>query len=206
MWASAGIPKRDLTPSIAQIAPLHNACTMTQHAITFQISESDYLDAQRLFRRSASKWARALVGLIVLFGVAVVAAGLYAGKAWLIFLGLVYATLPWWLQVLVNNPLSRRHFRKYPAIHGPQSLSLLTQADAPDGAVQGVTMRSTLGETHLTWPLIHRWAENDQFLLLYLQPRMYFIVPKRADPGDQVLRPLREQLRQHVPAAGRAAR
>ncbi len=60
--------------------------------------------------------------------------------AWLIFVGHVYATLPSWPQVLVNNPLSRRHFRKYPAIHGPQSLSLLAQVDAPHGAIQGLTM------------------------------------------------------------------
>ncbi len=58
-----------------------------------------------------------------------------------------------------------------------------------------VLMRSSLGETRLTWAMMPQWCEDANFVLLYLQPRLFFIIPKRADAEGQLVEQLRQQLR-----------
>ena len=58
-----------------------------------------------------------------------------------------------------------------------------------------VLMHSSLGETRLTWAMMPQWCEDANFVLLYLQPRLFFIIPKRADADGQLVEQLRQQLR-----------
>ncbi|QNP47134.1 YcxB family protein [Diaphorobacter aerolatus] len=178
-------------------ATLHNQ--KMPASIQYKISESDYLAAARLYRKRASGWARALKGFLILAGVAITAFGVYRHLTGVMVAGLVYAAMPWWLQKLINEPLTRRQYRRYPAMQEQQTLSL-------DEAETGVTMQSMIGETRLTWEHLIRWAEDDDFILLYVQPSMYFIVPKRADPGNAVIGPLREALQRHFGDQGNKAR
>ena len=176
---------------------------MPHPSITYRITESDYIAALRLFRKNASKPAKAVVWFIAVLGICATAIGLYESRAWMVAGGVLYATMPWWLNKFINEPLARRNYRKYPAVQEPQTLTLgITSSDgvnAQESAeVNGVTMQSTIGDSRLQWQHIHRWADNDDYLLLYVQPRLYFIVPKRADPDNRVLGPLRKLLSQHV--------
>lgn len=144
----------------------------------YQITEVDYINAQRLYRRRGSRWGYAVRWIVVLIGLAMAALGLYAHVWWLAILAIPYASMPWWLHWLVNEPLARRQYRKYPAMHKPQSLEV---------SDENVRLSSVIGDSTLPWNLIIRWAEDDEYLLLFVQPRLYFIVPKRADVGGQVI-------------------
>ena len=162
-----------------------------QQSITYLISEADYIAAQRVHMRNPRGWTKAIWPLIAVSGLVILILGIFV-KSWSLgILGIFYATGKWWATKLINEPWARRNYRKYPAIHAEQTLRL-----KEDGS--GVLLSSSLGETNLTWPLVTRWLEDENYLLMYLQPRLFFIVPKRADPQNQVIEPLRKQLAEHV--------
>lgn len=165
------------------------------HTISYRVTEADYIAALRLYRRRGSRWSRLGLGAIAVLGLVFVAVGLWAHMWWLALAGLVYAALPWWIYRLIAEPLARRHYRRYPAMHQEQRVGL-----EDDGS--GVCASSAMGESHLSWPLIIRWVDDSGYLLLFIQPRLYFIVPKRADPQGTVVTPLQALLRKHVGPAG----
>ena len=159
--------------------------------ITYQISEDDYATAQRLYAQCGNGASRYAKYALVVIGGLLFVMGLYL-KHWGLMLGsIVYAAMPWWIGRLLGEPLARRQYRRYPAMHAQQTLSLLDDES-------GVRLTSSLGESRVTWNLIIHWGENDRYVLLFLQPRMYFIVPKRADPEQQVIPRLHALLRKHV--------
>lgn len=163
--------------------------------ISYRITEADYIAALRLYHRRGSRWNRLGFGAAAALGLVFVAVGLWAHLWWLTVVGLVYAALPWWIHRLIGEPLARRHYRRYPAMHQEQSMGL-----EDDGS--GVCASSAMGESHLSWPPIIRWVEDSDYLLLFMQPRLYLIVPKRADPQGIVVAPLQALLREHIGPAG----
>ncbi|MGE8318076.1 MAG: YcxB family protein [Comamonas sp.] len=162
--------------------------------ISYHVSEADYIAALRLYHRS-HRWSGVGRVAIVVTGLVFVAAGLWLQSWWLDLVGVLYAALPWWLPRLIGEPLARRHYRRYPAMHQEQSVRL-----EEDGS--GVCARSAMGESRLAWPLLIRWVEDADYLLLFMQPRLYFIVPKHADPQGAVIAPLQALLREHIGPAG----
>lgn len=134
----------------------------------FQISEKDYVNALRLHEKLTSKMmaiyflsAAALV-LIAIFGTTLLRSGAIGG---LVGGGLVVILG----RHLVTPMLAKRHYRKYEAIQEEFTISL---SDA------GVFLESSNAKALLPWSNILKWRENDEFLLLYLMPRLYHIVPK----------------------------
>ena len=156
------------------------------YEVSYQISEDDYIAAQRLFRRKSSKLQGLGKLVVMLIGLLAAIVGITEHKWWLILGGLVYAAMPWWWFGLIGQHSVRRTYRQYPAMHEMQTLQLLDDA---------VLMHSSLGETRLTWAMMPQWCENANFVLLYLQPRLFFIIPKRADAEGQLVEQLRQQLR-----------
>ncbi len=162
---------------------------MTDAQITYQVTEDDYINAQRLHRQRSSRWAHFGRWIMVLIGLAFAGLSLFTKLWWGVVVGLVYATMPWWMHRLISEPLARRQYRKYPAIHQPQTLGVNDN---------GVVCSSIAGESRLTWNLITRWTQDDNYLLLYVQPRLYFIIPKRADNAGTVIGRLQQLLAQHL--------
>lgn len=103
------------------------------------------------------------------FGEYTVASGLIGaviGVYLILFLFRKFYT-PWYL---------KKHYRKYPAIQRPMSLSV---TDA------GVKFMSDSGEGTVAWRDIYKWREGKDLLLIYPAPRIYYMVPKRVDSvGD----------------------
>jgi len=64
-------------------------------------------------------------------------------------------------------------------------------------------MQSSVGETRRPWNLIIQWAEDAEFLLIYLQPRLFLVITRQAGAEAMVLAPLSEQLLRHVGPARR---
>jgi len=134
----------------------------------FRISEKDYVSALKLYGKLTPRMlaiyllvAGALV-LIAIFGTTLLRSGAIGG---LIGGGIVVILG----RNVVTPLLAKRHYRKYKAIHNEFSISL------SDG---GVCIESTNAKGFLPWSDILKWRENDEFLLLYLMPRLYHIVPK----------------------------
>ena len=146
------------------------------YEVSYQISEDEYIVAQRLFRRKSSKLQGLGKLVVMLIGLLAAIVGITEHKWWLILGGLVYAAMPWWWFGLIGQH----------SVHEMQTLQLLDDA---------VLMHSSLGETRLTCAMMPQWCEDANFVLLYLQPRLFFIIPKRADADGQLIEQLRQQLR-----------
>ena len=157
--------------------------------LTYQLTEAQFLDAQRLHASLKPWWARLLLYFVSLAGLALLGLGLYYGNHWLALGGLVYALLPISSFRLITRPMARRSYRRSPSLREPNTVALR------DGQLQ---LHSARGGGSLPWEHIIHWAEDERSLLLYLQPRLFLVLPKAADTRPCLIAPLREQLLAHV--------
>ncbi len=134
----------------------------------FRISEKDYVNALKLHVRLTPKIiaiyllvAGALV-LVAVFGPPLIRGGAIGG---LIGGGIVVI----FGRYLFTPILAKHHYRKYKAIHDEFVIEL---------SGDGVCIASSNAKGILPWNDILKWRENEEFLLLYLMPRLYHIVPK----------------------------
>ncbi len=162
-------------------------------SISYTVSEQDYLAAMRLYGKCAPFYSRFMPHVFVLQGFVSLYFGLSRSSLGLTLVGVIYILLPWWIRWLVTTPLIQRNYRQYPAMHLPQTMSVLDSGE-------GLFATSAGGESRLLWSLIIQWCENDEFMLIFIQPRLFFIVPKSADPEAQLLPRIRQLLTQHVGA------
>ena len=134
----------------------------------FRVSEIDYVNALKLYGRLTPKMvalylliAGALV-LIAIFGSVLLRSGAIGG----LIGGGVVAIFG---RYVIAPILAKRHYRKYKAIHDEFIIGL---------SDDGVRIESSNAKGILPWSDILKWRENREFLLLYLMPRLYHIVPK----------------------------
>ena len=134
----------------------------------FRISENDYVNALKLYARLNPKMliiylsvAGGLI-LVAIFGSPLVrsaAIGGIIGAAIVVILG----------RYLLSPMLARRHYRKYKAIHDEFTVGLNDD---------GVSIESSNAKGLIPWDNILKWRDNDDYVLIYLMPRLYHIVPK----------------------------
>jgi hypothetical protein len=79
-------------------------------------------------------------------------------------------------------------FNRTKALHEP------IHFEAGDG---GVVFRTKRGESSMKWEGVEKWRESKSSFLLYTQPRLFFVIPKRALDVEQAAA-LRELLRGRV--------
>lgn len=134
----------------------------------FQISERDYVDAMKLHGKLTTKMViiclvvmGALV-LVAIFGTPLLRSGAIGG----LIGGSLVAIFG---RYLITPIVAKRHYRNYKAIHDEFAISLQDN---------GVYLESTNAKGVLPWTDILKWREDETFLLLYLMPRMFHIVPK----------------------------
>jgi hypothetical protein len=85
--------------------------------------------------------------------------------------------------------LARRHYRKYKAIQDEFGVELVEQ---------GVRFTTTNAEGTILWDKIHKWRQNDEFVLIYPMPRLFHIIPKSVATQGLDLQELTNALLQHV--------
>jgi hypothetical protein len=155
---------------------------------TYRISEQDYVNAMKLFAKLAPRVALAYfvvaLALVVLaiFGSQVMRGGAIGG-----LIGGLTVTLIG--RYIVSPILARRHYRKYKAIHQEFAVELV---------IDGVRFSSPNADGKLTWDQIHKWRQNDNFVLIYPMPRIFHIVPKLVATQGFDLQGLTDGLLQHV--------
>ncbi len=154
----------------------------------YTISEDDYVHAMRLHAQLTPLRLLGLaVTLLVMVALAVFAPrnlqpvfwGAFIGAALMIILGR-WVLLPWH---------ARRAYRKYKAIQDEFSL---------DFVPEGMQVASEDASGLVPWSKMHKWREDDQFVLVYLMPRLFHIVPKALAAQGLDVQAFRSELAEKV--------
>ena len=134
---------------------------------TFKITEDDYMAAIRLH----SRMPRSL-RLIWCVLVIIVTAGAVFGPddtRVMASITLVCNLLAFFGLPLFVRLVSRGQYRNYRAIQAEFSATLHES---------GLHLKTEFGESRVTWANVLKWRHNEQYLLLYLAPRLFHVVPK----------------------------
>lgn len=164
--------------------------------LTYTLTEKQFCDAQRLHFSFKPRWLQWIFTLCGILGLPILGAGLYAHNYILASAGFAYsallllhikpvARLALYGSQYLMRPYLLRSFRNSPSLHQQSHVELR------DGQLH---LQSENGQGTLPWKHIIHWAEDKDSLLLYLQPRLFIIVPKNVDPQSSFITPLREQL------------
>jgi YcxB-like protein len=134
----------------------------------YRISEDDYVKATKLYGKLTPRSiavllvAMLLLVCLIVFGSTVVQAagisGLVTGLS-IFFLG-QYVLSPW---------IARRHYRKYKAIQEEFSIEIMDD---------GFSLRTADSDAKIKWANVLKWRHNDEFILVFPMPRIYYMVPK----------------------------
>ena len=136
----------------------------------FKITEKDYVSAIQLSTRQG----RLIIYLIIiaLFSLAhffivdvFYATPLLAAILFLIACGILchYVFFPFFW---------KRQYRKYKMIQDDITLRLENET---------ITITSQDGQTQINLSKMFKWKENSDYVLLYLMPRLFYIIPKRIE-------------------------
>ncbi|MEJ2466762.1 MAG: YcxB family protein [Candidatus Thiodiazotropha sp.] len=155
---------------------------------TYRISEQDYADAMKLFAKLTPRltitYSAAALAMVVLavFGPPILSGGAIGGLVGGLSVALVG-------RYIVSPILARRHYRKYKAIQEEFTVELVDV---------GVRFTSTNADGKITWDKIHKWRENEDFVLIYPMPRIFHMIPKSVAAQGFDLQALIDGLQQHV--------
>ena len=162
---------------------------MTADSARYHITETDYLRAGALYGRpNARGWA--LLGVVLASCLVLAIWGptraLRAGGLGGIMGGVAVGLL---IHYVVSPWILRRHYRRYKAVQDEQTVTLTDE---------GVRFEGAGGVSDLRWSRVYRWRSNNDYVLIYLMPRLYHLVPRRvADQGFDIAA-LEAALARHV--------
>lgn len=155
--------------------------------IDYQISEDDYVYAMRLasryFRRLAFRLAIISIPLILaaVFGPYYFRYAVAGGLAGGIGISIIqYILLPY---------ITRRHYRKYKALHNTQITAELNE--------EGVKFTKANDVSLTRWEYILKWQQNDRYILLFISPKIYQIIPK-VNASPEIVNAFIRELNQRV--------
>lgn len=155
---------------------------------TYKISEQDYLRAMKLCSKITAKRATlygtiiAVFVLVAIFGNTIIQSGAIGG---LIGGGVVIVIS----RLIINPLLARRHYRKYKAIHEPITINLKEE---------GIKFSTADSSSLFRWEKILKWRQNEEYLLVYPMPRLYYIIPKSIRESGFELSKLIQMLQEKV--------
>ena len=154
---------------------------------TFRISEDDYAGALKLFARLT----RLRLALWVAIPVLLLLGTFIGGRdLWPAVLGgLIGLVIVVVATRLLAPVMARRHYRKYKAMQAEFRAELLDT---------GLRLASPHGDGTVVWENMLKWRQNDRFVLIYLMPRLFHILPKSVAAQGFDLPALIERLNRHV--------
>lgn len=162
--------------------------------ITYEISEQDFLDAQKLaIRNHPKRSTRLTFRLLPYWGL------LLAGAiAWAIFqpdfewrasslLPLVFV-IPALFSPLLNQRSRKAAYRRNTSLHGARSVVVNEQ---------GLSFKGPGFSSQVNWPIFVRFAEDDKVFVLFQSSHVFHIIPKRQLSPQQIA-DLREAFTRHI--------
>lgn len=161
----------------------------TRNQARYHITEQDYVQASALFGRlSARQWVF-VVGVLALCA-ALAIGGTTRGLRVLGAFAFIGGLLAWLLVQYVVSPwMLRRHYRSYKAIQDEHTVTLTEQ---------GLRFECLGGVSDLRWDRVYRWRSNRNYVLIYLMPRLYHVVPRRVAQQGFDLAALEDALTRHA--------
>ena len=138
--------------------------------VEFTITEDEYAKASVLFSRPSKK-----LKLFYFLAIVSMSCSLFVVNSvqlkFAIVGGLIGSVIGFSVFRYVLAPWNaRKQYRKYKAIKEPVIVSLLSS---------GILFKSNSGQGKLEWPYIHKWRQDENFVLIYQAPNLYHILPKR---------------------------
>jgi len=128
----------------------------------------------------------------VVFGGALlgIGAGVHPAAALIFAIAVAVLVILYAVGLFVLTPgRARRHYRQYKAIQEPIAAELTET---------GVKFSNGDGEANLPWSKVFQWRQNDQFVLIYGMPVLYYIVPKSIAREGFDIPLLVQRLAEHV--------
>ena len=101
-------------------------------------------------------------------------------------------TLPFLLRKFAAPFFLKRHYKKYRQMQKPMSVELVSE---------GLSFKTETGSSTLLWPDIHAWRKNSQYILLYIAPKIYHVLPVRIADSGFPIGELKEKLTAKIGAA-----
>jgi hypothetical protein len=154
----------------------------------YDLTADDFVQAQHLFLRKTLGKRFGLVLIVFVFLVILgiyclwgwlsgknpPATGLWAADVGVLFTYVwIWSGIPW-----------KKEFRRTRALHSSMELTV---------GEDEIAYKNERGDSRTKWSALEDWQESKSLFLLYPQPRMFFIVPKRVMQPDQIAA-LRESL------------
>lgn len=136
--------------------------------VEFRLSEDDYVRAVR-FGSPLARWRVVVLtvmglGLLggAIFGSSVVRLSAMAGLV--SFVAVVAGS-----RLFLQGFLARRTYRNYKAAQAATRVEL---------KAEGLAMETNDAQGLLRWDNVLQWRQDDRFVLIYLAPRLFHVVPK----------------------------
>ena len=165
--------------------------------ITYTVNLGDYIEGQRLFRRTILPPYRRLGRqAMMFFGAALLAAALFLiisgqrrGALSTISATGVTGVALLSLYAFYPDFMAKRKFRTDGRIRREMTV---------DFSAEGVRAESSGIESYSAWRKFEGYAESSRVFLLFLSPRHFLLFPKRVFPAAEI-GPFRELLQNSVP-------
>ena len=164
-------------------------------SVSFAISEQDYVKSAQLNGELTKKTKTVhlvIDTLLVLAGVSSLLNGnIVLGSA---FIGAAIGavTLPILLKIFVVPFLLKRHYKKYRQMQKPMSVEL---------TADGLSFKTETGSAILKWPDIYAWRENSEYIIIYIAPKIYHVLPVRIGENGFPISELKNVLLSNVGVA-----
>lgn len=160
--------------------------------VEYEISEQDYLDAQRLAIRNSpirlvrwTLWVLPVWALVLLaFLISVIAREGFSSR---VIVGLAFCLYVIFLPLLSKRKQKQAYARNS-SIHGKLFLEVTDE---------GVKFRGKTVSSQISWSQFPRFSEDKKSFVLYQRSTVFNIVPKRDLSPDQV-EALHEYFEQHI--------
>lgn len=156
-----------------------------EQSVRYTVTEDDCVQALRLHWRPT----RGVLSIQIFLGTFVIIMAIF-GPTQTIQLLAVACILVFFLTRRVIGPwIQRNTFRKSKILQEPL---ILTYDD------EGVHLKGESGESRMTWDRLMKWKDSETYLLMYISPRQYYIIPKRLRDQDFDVDGLCERLAANV--------
>jgi hypothetical protein len=165
--------------------------------ITYTVNLQDFIEGQRLFRRTILPFTRRLARQgMMFFGAFLLAAAIFLGvsgqrrgDAPSIFAAALSGAALVALYAFYPDYLARRKFRTDGRVRREMTVEF---------SAEGVRAESSGIESFSAWKKFEGYAESSRVFLLFLSARHFLLFPKRAFPAAEIA-PFRELLLKSVP-------
>jgi hypothetical protein len=164
--------------------------------MTYHITADDYADAQRAHNSSkaSSRWRRRIsLTIILVFFALSVTMSIFDSQWAVMMRPAIIVLLVWFCLLFVlwyTNFLWRWQYSKIDAL----KREFIAEVDE-----EGITSSTEVARSEMKWTVFIRWYEGKKAFLLYTQPRLFHIYPKRAfGPGE--VDEFRALLQRRIPA------